>query len=54
MGPAHFVNRVLLKYHVLPIDRDYALSLIDAFLEQHIIDLAVEADERSSGTNVLH
>ena len=50
--PEHFLDRVLLQPDMLPIDRDCALSLIDAFLGHHIIALAVEADERSDGTDL--
>lgn len=42
--PAHYVDHLLLKPDMLPISRDYALSLIDAFLVHHVIDLAEEAD----------
>jgi hypothetical protein len=38
----------LLSDDMLPISRDYALSLIDAFLVQHVIGLAVEADRRAN------
>lgn len=37
----------VLRPDLLPIDRDYALSLIEAFLVHHVIGLAVEADEGS-------
>jgi hypothetical protein len=40
----HYVDNLLLKDDMLPIDRAYALSLIDAFLVHHVIDLAVQAD----------
>jgi hypothetical protein len=41
--PARYVGD-LLTPDMLPISRDYALSLIDAFLVHHIIDLEVKAD----------
>lgn len=40
-----YVDHHLLHEGMLPISRDYALSLIDAFLVQYVIDLAVEADK---------
>lgn len=43
----HYVDRVLLTKDMLPISREYALSLIDAFLVHHVIDLAVQADEEA-------
>lgn len=43
----HYVDHVLLEDDMLPIDRGYALSLIDAFLVHHVIDLAVQADEQA-------
>jgi hypothetical protein len=36
-----------LQDDMLPIDRDYALSLIDAFLVHHVIGLAVDADKQA-------
>ncbi|KSV67275.1 hypothetical protein N182_34145 [Sinorhizobium sp. GL2] len=39
-----YVDHHLLNEGMLPISRDYALSLIDAFLVHHVINLAVEAD----------
>ncbi|MFP9116088.1 hypothetical protein ACLI1A_19275 [Flavobacterium sp. RHBU_3] len=35
----------VLKPEMLPIDRDYALSLIEAFLVHHVIGLATEAEK---------
>lgn len=35
----------LLQPDMLPIDREYALSLIDAFLVGHVVSLAGEADD---------
>lgn len=37
-----------LKENVLPIDRAYALHLVDAFLVHHIVDLAVRADKMAN------
>lgn len=39
-----YVNS-LLTDDMLPISKDYALSLIDAFLVHHVIGLAVQADK---------
>jgi hypothetical protein len=36
----HYIDNVLLHEDMLPISRDYALSLIDAFLVHHVADLA--------------
>ncbi|WP_202409462.1 hypothetical protein [Hufsiella arboris] len=44
-NPEFYIDKVLLKDGMLPIDRDYALSLIDAVLVHHVLELAVEADE---------
>ena len=41
----NYIDETLLKPEMLPIDHDYALSLIDAFLVHHVIELAVETDE---------
>ncbi|MXN90314.1 hypothetical protein GR160_03670 [Flavobacterium sp. Sd200] len=35
----------VLRPEMLPIDRDYALSLIEAFLVHHVIGLAVETEK---------
>ena len=40
----YYVDNLLLKEDMLPIERNYALSLIEAFLVHHVIDLAHEAD----------
>ena len=39
-----YVDNMLTK-DMLPISRDYALSLIDAFLVHHVLGLATQADE---------
>lgn len=39
-----YIDEILLRPDRLPIDLDYALSLIDAFLVHHVIALAVETD----------
>ncbi len=43
-NPEDFVDALLTK-DMLPISRDYALSLIDAFLVHDVIGLAVRADD---------
>lgn len=43
-NPGKYIDEVL-KPDMLPIDRDYALSLIDAFLIHNVIDLATETDK---------
>lgn len=40
-----YIDNHLLNDGMLPISRDYALSLIDAFLVHHVIALAVQADK---------
>lgn len=40
-----YIDQEFLNPDMLPIDRDYALSLIDAFLVHHVIGLAAKADE---------
>lgn len=40
----NYVDNHLLSDDMLPISKDYALSLIDAFLVHHVIELATEAD----------
>ena len=46
----NYIDEVLQR-DMLPIDKDYALSLIDAFLVQHVIQLAVETDEQAESLN---
>lgn len=42
-----YIDEILLKPDMLPINLDYALSLIDAFLVHHVIALAVETDNQA-------
>lgn len=49
-NPDQYIDEVL-KPDMLPIDRDYALSLIEAFLIHNVIGLAREADEQGSMLN---
>lgn len=44
----HYIDNVLLTEDMLPLSRSYALSLIDAFLVHHVIDLAVQADQKAA------
>ncbi|MFW0717388.1 hypothetical protein [Pedobacter sp. N23S346] len=47
----HFIDKELLSSDMLPIDRDYALSLVDSFLVQYVIGLAVKADDQAVHLN---
>lgn len=49
-----YIDEILLTPDMLPIDRDYALSLIDTFLVHHVIGFAVEADELGPGLNSVN
>ena len=44
---AEYVDHHHLSADMLPIDSEYALSLIEAFLVHHVIDLAVQADRKA-------
>lgn len=44
---ADYVDNMLAQ-DMLPISKDYALSLIDAFLVHHVIGLATEADKQAA------
>lgn len=46
-----YIDEVLFKPDMLPIDRDDALNLVDAFLVGHTIQLAVEADNQAVHLN---
>jgi hypothetical protein len=41
-----YVDHGLLSEDMLPISFDYALSLIDAFLVHHVLELIKDADSR--------
>lgn len=43
----NYVNNHHLSDDMLPIDSEYALSLIEAFLVHHVIGLATRADDMS-------
>lgn len=43
-----YVDNRWLDEGMLPIDRHYALSSIEAFLVHHVVDLAVQADKKSA------
>lgn len=43
----HYIDNILLQENMLPIDRDYALSLIDAFLVHYVLELVSQTDPRS-------
>ncbi|WP_139346263.1 hypothetical protein [Pseudorhizobium flavum] len=44
-GFQYYVDKLLLTEDMLPIQRHYAASLIEAFLVHHVLDLAFEADQ---------
>ncbi len=46
-----YIDEELLKPEMLPIDRDYALSLVDAFLVGYVIQLAAQADDEAKNTD---
>lgn len=43
---AEYVEKHYLNSDMLPIDSEYVLYLIEAFLVGHVIDLAVQADRK--------
>jgi len=49
-NPEKWIDEVL-KPDMLPIERDYALSLIEAFLVHHFIELDTEADKQGLNLN---
>lgn len=46
-----YVDNHHLSEDMLPIDSEYALSLIEAFLVHHVLDLAVRADDMAVEEN---
>lgn len=40
-----FIDTELLNPDMLPIDKDYALSLVNSFMVGYVIQLAAEADK---------
>lgn len=46
-----FIDEDILTPDRLPIDRDYALSMIDAFMVGYVIQLAAEADNQTEHPN---
>ena len=49
-NPKEYIGKVL-KPDMLPINRDDALSLVEAFLIHHVIGLATEADKQAINLN---
>lgn len=49
-NPEQYIAKVL-RADMLPIDRDYALSMIEAFLIHHVIGLAEETDKQAVHLN---
>ncbi len=47
----NYVDNHHLSADMLPIDSEYALSLIEAFLVHHVINLAVQADGMAAEEN---
>lgn len=47
----NYIDEIMLNQDMLPIDKDYALSLIDASLVHHVIELAVETDNQAESLN---
>jgi len=43
-----YIDDEILTPDNLPIDRDYAFSLVDAFMVGHVIQLAVKADDQAA------
>lgn len=50
-NPEDYVDNHHLSADMLPIDSEYALSLIEAFLVHHVVDLAVRADRMAVEDN---
>ncbi|MNY13477.1 hypothetical protein D3C86_1466100 [compost metagenome] len=49
-NPEQYIEEVI-KADMLPIDRDYALSLVEAFLIHKVIELATKVDEEGLNIN---
>jgi hypothetical protein len=49
-NPEKYVDEVI-RQDMLPIDREYALSIAEDFLVHHVIGLAAEADNQAIGLN---
>lgn len=50
-GAEDYVDNHHLSAEMLPIDSEYALSLIEAFLVHHVIDLAVQVGGMAAEEN---
>ena len=50
-NPEFYIDKVLLSNDMLPIDRDYALSMIDTFLVHDVLELAIQADKIAVSLN---
>jgi hypothetical protein len=53
-NPEFYIDKVLLKDDILPIDWEYPLSLIDAVLVHYVLEHAVQADELATKLNLWH
>ncbi|MBB6001450.1 hypothetical protein [Arcicella rosea] len=50
-NPEFYVDKVLVSNDMLPIDREYALSMIDTFLVHDVLELAIQADKIAVSLN---
>lgn len=50
-NPEFYVDKVILSNDMLPIDREYALSMIDTFLVHDVLELAIQADKIAVSLN---
>ena len=50
-NPEKYIDEDILTLDRLPIDRDYALSMIDAFMVGYVIQLAADADNQTRHLN---
>jgi len=50
-NPEFYIDKALLRDDMLPIDREYALSLIDVFLVHDVLELAIQADKIAISLN---
>ncbi|MET3125464.1 hypothetical protein ABID42_000552 [Arcicella rosea] len=50
-NPEFYIDKVILSNDMLPIDREYALSMIDTFLVHDVLELAIQADKIAVSLN---
>ena len=46
-----YIDKVLLRLDMLPIDMEYALSMIDTFLAHDVLELVIQADKIAVNLN---